>query len=154
MSALSSNRTARRPSQRSIILIPSVNSFKKARIDQVGSFPANTPSGRERIFVFVDDQVINGIYIVPLLLQIEHDFRRSSHLIHVVADLVAPHLMNGADGRKNVEIAGRKFRQLIGGEEAISARDSSLSISSNVSKWRNSKARRSGNKVVRYHCER
>ena len=37
---------------------------------------------------------------------------------HEVIDLIAPHLMNGADGRKHIEIAGWEFRKLVRREES------------------------------------
>src|SRR5262249_4256397 len=85
---------------------------------EIEPFVALNPPDGKRVIISSDDQIVNGIHVILLLLQIERPSCGSPHQRHVMANLVAPHLVNGANGREHVEIAGREFGQLVWRKES------------------------------------
>src|SRR4051812_1060139 len=73
---------------------PSVNPFEKARIDQIETVRARSPSGRQRVVIPADYEIIDGIHIIFLLFQVERGLCGPPHEFHIVLDLIASHFVN------------------------------------------------------------
>ena len=73
---------------------PSVNPFEKTRIDQIETVRARSPSGRQRVIVPADYEVIDGIHVIFLLFQVERGLRGPPHEFHIVLDLITPYFVN------------------------------------------------------------
>ena len=71
-----------------------VNPFEKARIDQVETLLSRKPSGRQRVIIPTDYQIVDGIHVIFLLFQVERGLRGPPHEFHIVLDLITPYFVN------------------------------------------------------------